>query len=89
MTRSVKPPHTLFHDVLKTGPRYYSDLQSTAMTMLGCKETGYWNHLFIRAKQEGIIVNDHNRQGKSVWRLAQPAATQLELPTTTDEAPPF
>ena len=35
---------SLFHDVLKTGPRYYSELQTTAMSMLGCKKTGYWNH---------------------------------------------
>ena len=80
---------SLFHDVLKTGPRYYSELQTTAMSMLGCKKTGYWNQLFNRAKHQGIIVNDHNRQGKSVWRLAQPAATQLELPTASDEATPF
>ena len=80
---------SLFYDVLKTGPRYYSDLQTAAMNVLGCKKTGYWNQLFNRAKHQGIIVNDHNQQGKSVWRLSQPTTTQLELPTATDEAAPF
>ena len=80
---------SLFYDVLKTGPRYYSDLQTAAMNVLGCKKTGYWNQLFNRARRQGIIVNDHNQQGKSVWRLSQPTTTQLELPTATDEAAPF
>lgn len=79
----------LFHDALKTGPRYYTDLQTTVMGLLGCKETGYWKHLFSRAKLQGIVVSGLNPEGKSVWRLANRQATQLELPAATDEAPPF
>jgi len=79
----------LFHDALKTGPRHYADLQKTAMSLLGCKETGYWNHLFSRAKLQGIVVNATTPEGKSVWRLARQEATQLELPAATGDAPPF
>ena len=59
----------LFYDILKTGPRYYTDLQTKTMEVLGCKETGYWNKLFNLAKNDGIIINAHNKDGKSVWTL--------------------
>ena len=59
----------LFYDILKTGPRYYSDLQTKTMEVLGCRETGYWNKLFNQAKNEGIIINTRNKEYKSVWAL--------------------
>ena len=64
---------SLFYDALKAGCRYYSDLQKTAMELLNCKDTGFWNMLFNRAKNEGIIINGRNQQGKSVWKLPSKA----------------
>ena len=82
---------SLFYDALKNGARYYSDLQATAMELLQCKDTGYWNSLFLKAKNQRIIVNSHNGQGKSVWTLprkAEPA--ELRLPGDDfGGAPPF
>lgn len=60
---------SLFYDILKSGPLYYSDLQKNAMELLNCKDTGFWNKLFNQAKNDGIIVNTRNNQNKSVWAL--------------------
>ena len=81
---------SLFYDVLKNGARYYSDMQTTAMDLLGCKDTGYWNNLFLQAKNQHIIVNGKNGQRKSVWMLpAKAVPTELDLLQPTDEAPPY
>ena len=73
---------SLFYDVLKNGERYYTDLQTATMELLGCKETGYWNNLFLQAKNQNIIVNGRNQQGKSVWMLPRRVVA-------TDEPLPF
>ena len=81
---------SLFYDVLKNGARYYTDLQTATMELLGCKDTGYWNNLFLQAKNQRIIVNGKNGQGKSVWMLPPRAVpTELDLLRPTDEAPPY
>ena len=66
----------LFYDILKTGPRYYNDLQKKTMEVLGCKETGYWNKLFNQAKNDGVIINTRNKEYKSVWALPTKPASQ-------------
>ena len=66
----------LFYDILKTGPRYYNDLQTKTMEVLGCKETGYWNKLFNQAKNDGVIINTRNKEYKSVWALPPKQASQ-------------
>ena len=81
----------LFCDVLKNGARYYSDLQATAMQLLGCKDTGFWNHLFNQAKKEGVITDGYNSDNRRIWKLQQKVTAQ-DLPFTKDEnsdAPPF
>ena len=77
----------LFHEVLKNGPRYYSDLQTVAMRELNCHDSGFWNKQFSLARDQGIIVRTVNRENKSVWTLPQPQQ-QPDLFCGTD-APPF
>jgi hypothetical protein len=80
----------LFCDVLKNGPLFYTPLQQKAMELLGCKETGYWNNLFTQAKNQRVIVNNRDKNGKSVWELPQKATPAVELDLMpTDEAPPY
>ena len=80
----------LFCDVLKNGALFYSDLQTKAMELLGCKNTGFWNNLFQQAKNQKVILNIRNKDGKSVWALPPKATPAVELDLTpTDEAPPY
>lgn len=80
----------LFCDVLKNGPLFYTPLQQKAMELLGCKDTGYWNNLFQQAKNQRVIINAHDSNGKSVWTLPPKATPAVELDLTpTDEAPPY
>ena len=81
---------SLFYDVLKNGALYYTQLQTKAMELLGCKDTGYWNKLFMQAKNQRVIVNTRNRDNKSVWALPAPLSSAGELAfEPTDEAPPY
>lgn len=80
----------LFCDVLKNGPLFYNDLQTKAMELLGCKHTGFWNNLFLQAKNQKVILNIRNKDNKSIWTLSPKAAPAAELDLTpTDEAPPY
>lgn len=80
----------LFYDILKNGPLFYTPLQQKAMEVLGCKETGYWNNLFVQAKNQRVIINTRDRNGKSVWALPPKATPAIELDLMpTDEAPPY
>ena len=80
----------LFCDVLKNGPLFYTPLQQKTMELLGCKETGFWNNLFVQAKNQRVIINVRDSNGKSVWALPSKAAPAVELDLTpTDEAPPY
>lgn len=80
----------LFCDVLKNGPLFYTPLQQKTMELLGCKETGFWNNLFVQAKNQRVIINVRDNNGKSAWTLPPkaPPAVELDL-TPTDEAPPY
>ena len=82
---------SLFCDVLKIGPRYYTDLQTAAMSLLNCKDSGYWNKLFKDAKNQCIIQKTTNQAGKSIWRLSPPASPVVspELFAERDESPPY
>jgi len=81
---------SLFYDVLKNGPLFYTPLQQKAMEVLGCKETGYWNNLFLQAKNQRVIINTRDRNGKSVWTLPPKATPAVEFDLMpTDEAPPY
>ena len=81
---------SLFCDVLKNGPLFYTPLQQKAMELLGCKDTGYWNNLFQQAKNQRVIINAHDSNGKSVWTLPPKATPAVELDLMpTDEAPPY
>ena len=82
---------SLFCDVLKSGPRYYTDLQTAAMSLLNCKDSGYWNKLFKDAKNQCIIQKTTNQAGKSVWKLSPPAAPVVspELFGERNESPPY
>ena len=81
---------SLFYDVLKNGPLFYTPLQQKAMEVLGCKETGYWNNLFVQAKNQRVIINTRDRNGKSVWTLPPKVTPAVELDLRpTDEAPPY
>lgn len=80
----------LFCDVLKNGPLFYTPLQQKTMELLGCKETGFWNNLFVKAKNQRVIINVRDSNGKSVWALPPKATPSVELDLTpTDEAPPY
>ena len=80
----------LFCDVLKNGPLFYTPLQQKTMELLGCKETGFWNNLFVQAKNQRVIINVRDSNGKSVWALPPKATPAVELDLTpTDEAPPY
>ena len=80
----------LFCDVLKNGPLFYTPLQQKIMELLGCKETGFWNNLFVQAKNQRVIINVRDNNGKSVWALPPKATPAVELDLTpTDEAPPY
>lgn len=80
----------LFCDVLKNGPLFYTPLQQKTMELLGCKETGFWNNLFVQAKNQRVIINVRDSNGKSVWALPSKATPAVELDLTpTDEAPPY
>ena len=80
----------LFCDVLKNGPLFYTPLQQKTMELLGCKETGFWNNLFVQAKNQRVIINVRDSNGKSVWALPPKATPSVELDLTpTDEAPPY
>ena len=80
----------LFCDVLKNGPLFYTPLQQKTMELLGCKETGFWNNLFVQAKNQRVIINVRDSNGKSVWALPPKATPTVELDLTpTDEAPPY
>lgn len=80
---------SLFYDALKGGSRYYSDLQTTVMTLLGCKETGFWNKLFKDAKNQHIVINMTNGQGKNVWALPPREEAPADLFAEGDAAPPY
>ena len=82
---------SLFCDVLKSGPLYYTDLQTAAMSLLNCKDSGYWNKLFKDAKNQCVIQKSVNSVGKSVWKLSPPAAPAAtpELFAERDESPPY
>ena len=81
---------SLFYDVLKNGPLFYTPLQQKAMEVLGCKETGYWNNLFVQAKNQRVIINVRDNNGKSAWALPPKTTPAVELGLTpTDEAPPY
>lgn len=81
---------SLFCDVLKNGPLFYTPLQQKAMELLGCKDTGYWNNLFQQAKNQRVIINAHDSNGKSVWTLPPKATPAVELDLMpTGEAPPY
>ena len=81
---------SLFCDVLKNGPLFYTPLQQKAMELLGCKDTGYWNNLFQQAKNQRVIINSHDNNGKSIWTLPPKAAPAVELDLMPiDEAPPY
>ncbi len=70
----------VFYDVMKNYEAlYYNDLQKLVMKQLNCKDSGYWNNLFVRAKNQGIIINTRNAQGKSVWALPK-AQVATETP---------
>ena len=80
----------LFCDVLKNGPLFYTPLQQKTMELLGCKETGFWNNLFVQAKNQRVIINTRDCNGKSAWALPPKATPAVELDLTpTDEAPPY
>lgn len=80
----------LFCDVLKNGPLFYTPLQQKTMELLGCKETGFWNNLFVQAKNQRVIINVRDNNGKSAWALPSKATPSVELDLTpTDEAPPY
>ena len=80
----------LFCDVLKNGPLFYTPLQQKTMELLGCKETGFWNNLFVQAKNQRVIINVRDNNGKSAWALPPKATPAVELDLTpTDEAPPY
>ena len=81
----------LFYDVLKNYKAlYYSDLQKQVMELLNCKDAGYWNNLFVTAKNMAVIVNRHNQQGKSVWALPESQTVESpELFTERDGAAPY
>lgn len=80
----------LFCDVLKNGPLFYTPLQQKTMELLGCKETGFWNNLFVQAKNQRVIINVRDNNGKSAWALPPKATPAVELDLMpTDEAPPY
>lgn len=80
----------LFCDILKNGPLFYNHLQDKAMELLGCKSTGYWNNLFMEAKNQRIIINTRDQNGKSIWTLPSKVTPAVELDLMpTDEAPPY
>ena len=60
---------SLFQQVLRNGPMYYTDLQTATMNELNCKDAHFWNKQFCMARQQGIIINSHNADGKSIWQL--------------------
>lgn len=83
--------HELFYDVLKKYKvLYYTDLQKYVMELLNCKDSGYWNNLFVNAKNQGFIVNGKNRQGKSIWKLPEPAIPESpDFFTECGDSPPY
>lgn len=71
----------LFYEALKTGPLYYSDLQTRVMQLLNCG-TQMWNNMFREMRDKGFIVRSKNAEGKAVWSIpSQPAKSQ---PVQTD-----
>ena len=85
----------LFYDTLKGGAMYYSPMQQKAMSLLNCQDSGYWNSIFLKAKELGIVQNiTVNR--KSMWSLpdrkeAAVKEAQLEMFTErpADESLPY
>lgn len=58
----------LFYDALKGGALFYTPLQQKAMGLLNCYDSGYWNNIFLKAKDMGVLHNiTVNR--KSMWAL--------------------
>lgn len=70
----------LFYDTLKNGAMFYTPMQQKAMELLNCHDSGYWNNLFLKAKEIGVVHNiTVNR--KSMWALPErkePASQNLE-----------
>ena len=83
----------LFHEVLKNGPRYYSDLQVVAMRELNCHDSGFWNKQFTLARDQGIIVRTVNSENKAIWSLPKVQQQQqlsfFNGTTSDDDAPPY
>jgi hypothetical protein len=73
----------LFYEALKTGPLFYSDLQSKVMTLLNCG-TQMWNNMFREMRDKGYIVRTKDHESKAVWGLsssltAKPQPLQADL----------
>ena len=71
----------LFYEALKTGPLFYSDLQTRVMQLLNCG-TQMWNNMFREVRDRGVIVRSKNHDGKAIWSLpaskpAQPQQTDM------------
>lgn len=85
----------LFYETLKNGAMYYTPMQQQAMSLLNCHECGYWNNIFLKAKEMGVVRNiTVNR--KSMWALPekkdatpQPQEQEMFTESPSDEAAPF
>lgn len=73
----------LFYEALKTGPLYYSDLQTKVMCLLNCG-TPMWNSMFRAMRDKGFIVRAKNQLGNAVWMLQSASAA---VPQQTQQQP--
>ncbi len=76
----------LFYEALKTGPLFYSDLQTKVMTLLNCS-TLMWNNMFCEMRDKGYIIRLKNHEGKAVWSLqTSPSVSPRPVQTNLFEA---
>ena len=66
----------LFYETLKNGAMFYTPMQQKAMALLNCHETGYWNSIFLKAKNMGIVQNTTVNH-KSMWALPEQKEPEL------------
>lgn len=60
----------LFYDALKGGAMFYSPMLQKTMSLLNCQDTGFWNSVFLKAKDMGVLQNV-TINGKSMWALPE------------------
>ena len=67
----------LFFDTLKGSVMFYSTMQHKAMALLNCHDSGYWNKIFMKAKDDGILQNV-TIERKSMWSMRERKETIVQ-----------